>query len=554
MSRPATIEKFVSRITSLERGRESFRKQSWGAAVKELSAADRESPLDPLALVELAQAAMLTGNDRDGAEILARAHQAFLAAGHTQPAARCAFWLGFTALVNGQMAEASGWLSRADRLLADAPDCVEKGYLLLPAGFRGVHGGRAAEAYQAFAQAAEMGERFGDPDLVALARQGQGRALIRQGEITRGVSLLDEAMVAVTAGEVSPLTAGGVYCSVIEACSEIFDLRRAQEWTFALERWCASQPDMVRYRGHCLIRRAEILQLHGAWPQAIEEARQACDRSSQHPPKPEAGAAFYRLGEIHRLRGEFEAAENAYREAGRWQRVPQPGMALLRLAQGNAEAANAAIRRVAEEVQEPGPRARVLDAYVEIVLAAGEVAAARSAADELAAIAQSFDAPQLHAMAARADGAVRLGEGDVKAAITSLRKACALWSDIDAPYDAARTRVLMATACRQIGDTDAAQIELSLAREVFRRLGATSDLARLEAFSQPTPAKTGSSLTSRELQVLKLVASGKTNRAIAVKLGISEKTVARHVSNIFNKLDLSSRAAATAFAYQNRLV
>ena len=389
---------------------------------------------------------------------------------------------------------------------------------------------------------------------MTLARQGQGRALIRQGETARGVSLLDEAMIAVTAGEVSPLTAGGVYCSVIDACSEIFDLRRAQEWTSALEQWCSSQPDLVPYRGQCLIHRAEILQVHGAWTDAFDQARQACEQLSQPPPRPSAGAAFYRLGELHRLRGEFVEAEDQYRQAGRWQRAPQTGLALLRFAQGQLEAANAAIRRVAEEVREPGSRARVLDVYVEIVLAARDLPAARNAANELAQIAERSGAPFLRALSSRATGAVLLAEGDARGALPELRQSWTRWCELRASYEAARTRVLIALTCRQLGDDDAANLELAAALEVFQQLGAAPDLARVEALRQRKSFKTATSLTDREIQVLKLVASGRTNRAIAVKLGISEKTVARHLSNIFNKLDLSSRAAATAYAYQHKLV
>jgi DNA-binding CsgD family transcriptional regulator len=495
------------------------------------------------------------GRQSASVDLLARAHQGFLNRGAAQRAARSAFWLGFIALVSGERAQAGGWLSRAERLLEGQPDCVERGYLLLPTGYRAVHGGDPAGAHAAFLKAGTIGERFGDCDLMTLARQGQGRALIRQGEIARGVSLLDEAMVAVMADEVSPIVAGGVYCSLIEACGEIFDLRRAQEWTTALERWCASQPDMVPYRGHCRVRRAEMLQLHGAWQESLDEAQQACEQFLQPEPRPEAGAAFYRVAELHRLRGQFAKAEEAYRQASRWQGASQPGLAQLRFAQGQLDAANAAIRRISQEVTEPAVRAIVLDAYVEIVLAAAsDVPAARIAAEELSHIARHFNAPVLHAMSARANGAVILAGDDPRAALTALRQSWTTWCALEAPYEAARSRVLIALACRKLGDDDAANLELDAAREVFQRLGAEPDLARLEALTERKPPKTTSPLTEREVQVLKLVAAGKTNRAVADKLGISEKTVARHVSNIFNKLDLTSRAAATAYAYQQDLV
>src|SRR6185295_8614216 len=265
-------------VKAHDRGRESSNEQAWGAIFSQLSAADREASLKPEGLQRLAMAAHLTGREAESADILTRAHQGYLAQGDTKEAVRCAFWLGFELLNNGELAQAGGWFARARRLLDDGElDCVEQGYMLLPAAIRSVHEGDAAAAYAMFVQAASIGERFRDMDLVTSARMGQGRALIRQGEVARGVSLLDEAMIAVTAGEISPVMVGGVYCSVLEACSEILDLRRAQEWTSALERWYASQPDVVPYRGQCMVRRAEILQLHGDWLDALEQAQQACE-------------------------------------------------------------------------------------------------------------------------------------------------------------------------------------------------------------------------------------------------------------------------------------
>jgi DNA-binding CsgD family transcriptional regulator len=543
------------RSQALDRGRQSFRRRAWSAAFTELCAADRESPLDPVDLVELGQAAQLIGKESECSETLARAHQGFLSRNETQPAVRCAFWLGFMAMINGDHARASGWFSRAERLLEGQPACVERGYLLLPVGYRSVHGGDGAVGFGAFVKAGAIGDQFSDSDLITLARQGQGRALIRQGKTARGVALLDEAMVAVTAGEVSPLVAGGVYCSVIDACSQLFDFRRAQEWTLALEQWCASQPDLVPFRGHCLIHRAEILQLHGTWPQALDQALQACEHLSRPTPKPAVGAAFYRLAELHRLRGEFSEAEKAYHRAAQWEQTPRPGFARLRLSQGRVDAASKVIRRVADEqAHDPAVRSSILDASVEIMIAAKDIPAARSAAEQLSAIAKRHGAPLLHAMATCTLGSVLLAERDPRGALASLRLALTAWQELDAPYETARVRVLIAQACRELEDHDAASGELNTAREVFHQLGAAPDLARVEILIQKKQSPDGGPLTAREAQVLTLIASGRTNRAIAGALGISEKTVARHVSNIFNKLELSSRAAATAYAYQKELV
>jgi DNA-binding NarL/FixJ family response regulator len=552
-SRP-TVRSPRTKAQSLEQGRESFRKQAWGDAFLKLSAADQDALLEPEDLLQLSQAALLIGKEPEGVDLLARAHQAFLGCGDVERAARCAFWIGFTSLLNDESAKAGGWLSRASRLIEEHGDCVEKGYLLLPAGYRTFHEGDPGAAFSIFVQATSVGERFRDKDLVTLGLQGQGRALIRKGDIQRGVALLDEAMVAVTAGEISPLNAGGVYCSVLEACSEIFDLQRAQEWTAELEKWCASQPDLVPYRGHCLIRRSELLQLHGAWSDALKWARRACDWLSRPEPKAELGAALYQVGEVQRLRGKFAEAEEAYRRASQLQRNPRPGLALLRLAQGQVAMAYAAVRRMKNEVQETGPRARILDAYVEIVLATNDVGSARVASDELAQIASRQNIPFLRALASRAAGMVLLADGHPQEALAEFRKSWNIWCELRAPYEASRIRVWIASACRALQDEDNALLELKAARQSFQQLGAAADLTRVDALLPENTRKNAGPLTEREVQILRLVASGKTNRAIAKGLKISEKTVARHLSNIFTKLDLSSRTAATAYAYDHKLV
>jgi DNA-binding CsgD family transcriptional regulator len=539
----------------LDRGREAFGLQAWGEAYAQLSSADRAAPLEPDDLERLGTAAHLLGREDESADIAARAHHEYLARGNARRAARCAFWVAMPLVFKGETARASGWVARGSRLLdAGQHDCVERGYLLLPDALRSIFEGDSTSARAIFGEAAAIGERFGDQDLVALARQGHGRALIRLGEIARGMALLDEVMVAVTAGEVSPIVVGDVYCSVIEACHEVFDLRRAQEWTAAMTRWCESQSDRIPYRGHCLVRRAEILQLHGAWPDALQEAERACEWLSRPPPQRAVGAALYQQAELHRLRGEFAKAEEEYRQASQWGREPQPGLALLRLAQGQIDVARTAICRAVDEAGERRIRSRMLAASVEILLAAGDVPAARSASAELSRIGADLDAPYLRAVSAQAGAGVLLEEGHPGPALTLLRQASSAWGELEAPYEAARVRVLVGVACRALGDEESAAMELDAARLVFQQLGAVPDVTRVTRLSRPGAPKASAGLTPREVQVLRLVATGKTNRAIAGELRISEKTVARHVSNIFTKLGLSSRAAATAYAYQHDLL
>jgi tetratricopeptide (TPR) repeat protein len=373
----------VTSTDALHRGREAYGSRAWSDAHALLSAADRIAPLSAEDLERLAVAAYLIGRYDDTDEARVRAYHDHLAAGARARAARCAFWLAFGLLIRGEMARGGGWLARAGRLLEEnGQDCVEQGYLLMPNGIRAVESGDAAGALATFRRVAEVAERFGDIDLLTMARLGSGQAIVRLGKISDGVALLDEAMVAVTTGEVSPVVAGLVYCGVIDACQSMFDLRRAQEWTSALSQWCASQPDLVPYRGQCLVHRSQIMTFHGAWEDAMDEARRARDRLSEPAEQPAVGVAYYQLGELHRLRGDGTKAEEAYRRANQWGRAPQPGLAQLRLSQGHVGSAFAAIQRVLEETSERVSRAKLLPAYVEIALVAGEVAAARATPEE----------------------------------------------------------------------------------------------------------------------------------------------------------------------------
>jgi ATP/maltotriose-dependent transcriptional regulator MalT len=401
-----------------------------------------------------------------------------------------------------------------------------------------------------FVEAGGIAERLADPDAAMFARLCRGDALILKGRVAEGVGLLDEVMVSVTADEVAPMLAGLAYCQVIALCQAVFDLRRAREWTAALTRWCDSQPGIVPFRGNCLVHRCEILQLQGAWSEAHDSARQACEWLAGPPPWDALGSAHYQLAEIQRLRGELAQSEESYRRASLAGRDPEPGMSLLRAAQGRVDLALRAIRRALDEAQDPISRSRLLPAAVEIMLEIHDVDGARAAADELDGIAAQHGAPYLSALSAHASGAVLLAGGDPRAALVKLRAAHRSWRELDAPHQTAGVRLQIGLACRELGDVGSAELEFEAARGTFEELGAVPDLARL---ARLMGTHTLGGLSPRESQVLTLVAAGKTNRAIAAELFISEKTVARHVSNIFTKLGLSSRSEATAYAFKQGL-
>jgi DNA-binding CsgD family transcriptional regulator len=544
----------VTATDRLQHGRARYAARRWSDAHDALSAADGAVPLGAEDLERLATAAYMLARDDEYVGFLERAHHAYVATGESLRAVRCAFWIVVNFLRRGEAGRAGGWLGRARRLIATDRECAERGYLLLARMLELDAAGEREAALAAGTDAVAIGERFGDADLLALAAQDVGIHLIRQGRIREGLGLLDEAMVALTSGELSPIVNGFVYCGVIMGCQAAHEPRRAQEWTAALTRWCDAQPDMVSFTGTCLVHRAEIMQLHGAWTDALREAGLAAERCARSLNEPAAAEARYRQAEVHRLRGEFGAAEAAYRDARRGGRDPQPGLALLRLAQGDVGGAAAAIRRLVSESTEPAARAGLLPAYVEIMLAADDAAAARAACAELAGIAAGWESLTIAAMAAHAQGATDLAGGDARAALIALRRAWRAWQELDAPYETARAGMLVGVACAALGDDETAAAELEAAREVFERLRAAPDVARLDALAEREAPAVPHGLTARELEVLRLVAAGRSNREIAATLVISEHTVARHVQNILAKLGVPSRTAASAFAFAHDLV
>jgi ATP/maltotriose-dependent transcriptional regulator MalT len=470
--------------------------------------------------------------------------------------------LALTFLLRGEIGQSNAWTARGQRLVENL-DCVERGYLAIVVAEQQLREGRAGLGYATAGQAAVIAEAFRDADLTAEARHAQGRALIQEGDVVAGLKCLDETMLAVVAGELSPIVTGLMYCSIIDTCRQVYALGRAREWTAAFSTVCEQQPDMDAFTGVCLVHRSEIMQLQGAWPQALAEACRACERAQRAERKP-PGAALYQQGEIHRLRGEFAKAEEAYRAASERGFEPQPGFALLRLAQGHTDAACATIRRLTSATGDRVRRGGVLpvvapypivvwSAYCEIMLNGGEFEEARRARDQLRELAHAFDTDGLRALVAQADGAIALAEGHAHAALDPLHCAFSLWERLDAPYEAARVRVLIGHACRALGDDEAARLEFAAARSVFERLGARPDLARLDAPDTAARSVSKCPLTARELHVLRLVSTGRTNKEIAEELSLSERTIDRHVTNILTKLDVRSRTAATTYAFDHKL-
>ena len=536
----------------VERGREAHARSSWAAAYKALAAAEAAEPLEPLDLERLATAAYMLGREHEWMRLLADACGRFSENGDARRAARCAFWIGMQLALRGQAGPATGWFGRAHRLLENEPDCIERAYLQMPVALQREAEGDVDGAVETMAAAVDAAKRFDDADLLALGLFAQGDVLVRHARMREGLALLDEAMVTVTSADVHPIMTGVVYCGVILACEDVHELRRAREWTDALARWCDEQTDLLAFTGRCSVHRAEILRLQGAWQAALAEADRADRRSEAVANQAAVAKAAYLCGEVRRLQGELAEAEQAYRRASALGLEPQPGWALLRLAQGNTAAAATSIRRALAETADPLRRASLLPAGAEIMLAAGELEEARAACAELEQICDDCESELLRAQLTQLRGAVALAADDPSNALAHLRRAFQAWHELEAPYEAARTRVLVGRACREVGDEDAFALELQAAREAFEQLGAAGDVAAVDALTGAEAPPHG--LSSRELEVLRLLARGLSNREIANELVISQHTVARHVQNIFRKLDVGSRSAAGAFAFEHDLV
>jgi DNA-binding CsgD family transcriptional regulator len=539
----------------LERGRVAYDREEWRDAYAVLVEADEDVPLGAGDLELLGRAAYMLGLDEEYVDALERAHDAYERGQSPAQAARCAWWIGHSLLFRGQGELARGWFRRGERLLDNADlDCVERGYLLIPVWLRQMGRGEWEAGEATAVAAAEIGERFGDADLVWLARDEQGRAMVRQGRVDEGMALVSEVLAVIRSGGLSPVVSGIIYCNTIDFCRDAGEIRHTRAWTDALDVWCQARPQMVAHNGLCLVHRAEMLQFRGDWRRALAEAMAAADRFTRGVLNQIAlGKAHYRQGEIHRLQGNTAEAEHAYERASRHGCDPVPGLALLRLAQGRVGDAVASIRRAVSEQVQPLERAALLPAYVEVMVAAADMEAARAAADQLSDIAVAHPTDALAATAAATRALAGLSAGDATRALTDAREAWRRWHELDAPYEVGRARVLVGLACRALGDEDGARLELAAAEEAFLAVAALPDVARVQTLRHGRGADTHG-LSQRELAVLRLVASGLSNQAIAAHLVISPHTVARHLQNIFTKIGVSSRTAATRFAFESDLV
>lgn len=535
-------------VPTLDRAREAAAAAEWREAYDLYGTLDLAS-LTADDLEAYADAAWWLSRVEECIRIRQRAYGARAAAGDDRRAGYLAWLLYYDHYFRGEHTVASGWFQRAHRHLDDVPPCLERGFLLVSDGDWALYRGDAEDAQRLAQEVAEIGRDSGSPDLLALAIELEGRALIRMDRVDEGYALLDEAMTLVISGQLTPMFTGWIYCQVVDACVELADYRRAGDWTEAAMAWCETLPSDTPYHGLCRVRWGEVMAVRGELVRAEVEAHRAAEELRVYPPS--AAEAHYLAGEIRRRLGDLAGAEEAFREAHALGRDPQPGLALVRLAQGRAEAATSSLETaLASDAWRDLDRVRLLAARAEVAIALGDLEAGAEAERELDAVRRRLTSPWCEATAATTRGRLLLAREDPAGALGSLRPACRAWGDLRAPYETAVARALLGRALRATGDEDGARRELELAREAFARIGARTEVRAVELLER---GGLPGGLTDREAQVLRLVAAGRTNRQIAETLFISEHTVARHIQNIFGKRDVSSRGEAAAFAFAHGL-
>jgi ATP/maltotriose-dependent transcriptional regulator MalT len=536
--------------TVLGEAREAYARGQWDVAFDRFRSAAAEAELAVDDLTAYADAAWWLGENDTSLTLSEQVYRRCLQGDRVPAAARIAIEVGFLWFLRGESTIGSGWISRATRLLRDVPECAAHGYLQHLQVLEALGDGRFDDATTLAHEMQVLAERCDDDTLFALALALEGVATVKLGQVAEGLGLLDEAMLPVRAGTVSPNWAGNLYCQLMGLFFELADLSRARAWTDATERWCDQYSNAAMFSGICRVHRAQLLHVEGAWEEAEQRALRACrDLADMNVEVVAAGQ--YQVGEIRRVQGDLEAAEEAYARAHELGRDPQPGLALLRLAQGRPDVADASIRTALAGVVQSLPRVPLRAAQAEVARVAEDAQLAAEIAAELRQTADTYGTPGLEAIAQQTAGLAALLAGEAERSLPALRDASRRWRDLEAPYDAARTHVLLSEAMDALGDHDAADRERTVAEATFAELGAAPDLAALTRSRRPAQPPGG--LTERELEVLTWTAAGKGNRSIAERLTISERTVERHVSNIFLKLDVSSRTEAARFAYRHGL-
>jgi len=487
----------------------------------------------------------------DSIAVLGRAFTAHLDDGNHAGAAMAAWQLFYDHALVGETALANGWLERARRETGHAEEPEVAGFLAVAESDLAAGAGALEDAVAHAERAVALGRETGHADLTAMALQAKGRSLVACGQLDDGITALDEAMVAVVNGELTPLFTGWVYCNALSTCHDLADLTRAIEWSDSAMRWCDDLREGRLYPGICRLHVVELAALRGTWETAAAMAQQACDELTSHDPR-YAGEAHYLIGELHRMAGDLDLGEEAFTRAHQLGRVPQPGLARVRLAQGRSAAAVNGLRLALEPPPlAPRRRTELLAALAEAHLAAGDVDAAADAAAAMSDAVGEATSIYLDAVKRTTEAQVLLARGDALAACRRAGEAVERFQGLGLPYDGARAREVRGTAARAIDELDTAQLELTAARDTYQRLGAEPDERRVAALLGHAPP---SPLSSREIEVLRLVARGGTNREVAGELVVSEHTVARHLSNIYTKLGVGSRSAATAWAHERSLI
>lgn len=530
--------------------------EKWSEAYSRLLAAKNERPLQDKELETLAVAAYMLGKDFESYELFEIAYQRYVEHHKPEDGSRISFWLGFLLMNAGEKSRGSGWIATGSRLCNEQlnEDSAVHGLFLIPSGLNALGANKGSDAQNFFQQASLIGEKYGTSELVIMGRLGLAQSLIIQGSIEKGLLLLDELMIYLETENIFPLAKGIVYCGGIQTCRKIWDLNRAKAWTTALSQWCEKFPDMIPYRGQCLVRRAEVMQLHGDWPLALKEIEIACNLLTKPPIDPAVGEAYYRKAELLRLLGEFNGAEACYQEASKFRRNPYPGYALLKCAQRETTTGKTAILNALEEAKDSIRRSELLPTAIHILVHSNQWEKARSLVKELNEIADQFDVSYLKGYAHHCQGLLHFKAQENFESIRLLEQALACWDELNLPYETACSREIKSLVYLQLNDKANAQLELAAAKWTFEQLKAVQDLSRLNQYKEKQQASTVHNLSLREIQVLQLVISGRTNRNIGEELFISERTVDRHVSNIFKKLNVTTRAEATAFALKNNIV